>query len=193
MKSKRYQDRRLRLIAASVVGDKVLDIGHAVMPNPYLRQFDCAGYDLVKSDHSDTGYTEEIQGDVRDIRVKLNNREFDSIICGELIEHLEDPYQFLRDIRVLLKSEGRLILSTPNPLGFPILFCEVFWIKRFFYTEAHTYCFLPRWMERLLDSSGYWLLQTKSVGFWLPFAVLPYCPAVLSYQVVYIAQKNRER
>jgi len=160
------------------------------MPNTYLNRLYCVGYDINKPINSASGYAEEIWGDVKDIRTKLDGRRFDSIICGELIEHLENPYQFLRNLRGLLADEGRLILSTPNPLGFPIHLCEIFRIKRFFYEETHTYSFPPRWVERLLNLSGYELCQVKPVGVWLPFAVWPYCPVVLSYQIVYIAQKG---
>lgn len=74
----------------------------------------------------------------------VNGRKFDTIICGELIEHLENPYQFLHNIYNLLADSGKLILSTPNPMGFPVFICEFFQIKKFFYASEHTYYFLPR-------------------------------------------------
>ena len=184
-----YQTRRLRLLADGVVGHTVLDIGHAVMHNPFLLQYHCVGYDLNKSFDGQQHYAQEIQGDVKDIRNVLGGQTFDSIVCGELIEHLENPYEFLRDLHGLLADDGRLILSTPNPLGFPVGICELFRIKRFFFTEWHTYYFLPRWVERILNKTGYELCAIKPVGLFLPFLVVPYCPITLSYQVVYVARK----
>ena len=112
MKLKQYEQRRLKIIAQSVVGKSVLDIGNAQLPNKFLYNFDCIGYDINKPKKNREIYTEQILGDIKDIRRKLRSRKFDSIICGELIEHLENPYQFLRDLQFLLKDDGRLILST---------------------------------------------------------------------------------
>jgi len=42
-------------------------------------------------------------------------RQFDTIVAGEIIEHLENPGQFLRNMARHLKPGGVLILSTPNP------------------------------------------------------------------------------
>ena len=117
-----YERKRLRIIASSMVGKKVLDIGYAQMPNSYLSDFYCTGYDINKPG-SHSGYNEEIQGDVKDVSSKLSNHNFDSIIAGELIEHLENPYQFLRDLHPLLTDDGLLVLSTVNPLGFPVIIC----------------------------------------------------------------------
>jgi 2-polyprenyl-3-methyl-5-hydroxy-6-metoxy-1,4-benzoquinol methylase len=36
------------------------------------------------------------------------------VICTELIEHLEDPVQFVTDILSMMGADGRLILTTPN-------------------------------------------------------------------------------
>jgi ubiquinone/menaquinone biosynthesis C-methylase UbiE len=58
---------------------------------------------------------------------------FDIVTATEVIEHLENPRSFLRDINRVLKPSGLLILSTPNVLnlnsrirylcfGFPRLF-----------------------------------------------------------------------
>ncbi len=185
-----YQTRRLRLIGEAVRGERVLDIGHAVMPNPYLMRFACVGYDQSPAIRGQGCYHEEIVGDVQEIAHKLAGRTFDSIVCGELIEHLENPYAFLRSLHALLEDDGTLVLSTPNPLGFPVFLCELFHIKRFFYTRWHTYYFLPRWVERLLNHSGYELCAIRPVGVWLPFLVIPWCPVALSYQVVYVARKQ---
>src|SRR5258706_8727062 len=50
--------------------------------------------------------------------------EFDWVIAFEVIEHLPDADAFLREIRRVLRPQGRLAVSTPN---------------RRFYTEEHDY------------------------------------------------------
>jgi 2-polyprenyl-3-methyl-5-hydroxy-6-metoxy-1,4-benzoquinol methylase len=42
-------------------------------------------------------------------------RRFDTIVAGELIEHLENPGLFLRNMHRHLNENGVLIVSTPNP------------------------------------------------------------------------------
>jgi len=43
-----------------------------------------------------------------------NNARFDYCVCLETIEHLENPWHFIRELARILKPGGRLILSTPN-------------------------------------------------------------------------------
>ncbi len=192
MRSAPYERRRMRQMAYQSVGKTVLDIGYAQSPNPYLDGFYRTGYDLNKPLPGTVSYEEEIVGDVCEIGAVLAGRRFDTIFCGELIEHLETPYKFLRDLSELLNEDGRLILSTPNPLGFPVFLCELFQLRRFFYTKEHLYYFLPRWVRRLLELSGYRLQSIRPVGLWLPFGVLGLCPTMLSYQVIYVACKNTQ-
>ena len=47
----------------------------------------------------------------------LGDKSFDYIACLEGIEHLEHPFQFIRECHRILKWNGRLILSTPNILN----------------------------------------------------------------------------
>lgn len=42
---------------------------------------------------------------------------FDTVICTEVIEHLENPRHLLRQIHMVLKTEGRLIITMPNNLS----------------------------------------------------------------------------
>lgn len=186
MRSEKYELARLRKVARLATGSTVLDIGYAQIPNPYLNGHR-VGFDLEPAASGALRYDEEIQGDVANITTLLKGRLFDTIICGELIEHLENPYAFLRDVRTLLSPGGRLIVTTPNPLGFPVLLFELLRTRRFFYTREHRYYFLPRWATRLLEGCGYRVTNIEPVGFWLPFGVIRLCPVAMSYQVVYVA------
>jgi 2-polyprenyl-3-methyl-5-hydroxy-6-metoxy-1,4-benzoquinol methylase len=42
------------------------------------------------------------------------NRKFDAVVAIEIIEHLENPFSFVRECAKLLKPNGLLFLSTPN-------------------------------------------------------------------------------
>jgi 2-polyprenyl-3-methyl-5-hydroxy-6-metoxy-1,4-benzoquinol methylase len=45
---------------------------------------------------------------------------FDYITCFETLEHLEKPYEFLKQLYALLKNNGKLFLSIPNDKFEPI-------------------------------------------------------------------------
>jgi 2-polyprenyl-3-methyl-5-hydroxy-6-metoxy-1,4-benzoquinol methylase len=52
-------------------------------------------------------------GDVREI-VSLLNQRFDWIVGGDIVEHLDEPWSFLADLRRITEPGGRLLLSLPN-------------------------------------------------------------------------------
>jgi SAM-dependent methyltransferase len=52
-------------------------------------------------------------GDAREI-IAIMHEQFDWIIGGDIIEHLDDPWTFLSDLRRIAKPGGRLLLSVPN-------------------------------------------------------------------------------
>lgn len=52
-------------------------------------------------------------GDVREI-VSLLQERFDSIVGGDIIEHLDEPWSFLANLRRICAPGGHLLLSLPN-------------------------------------------------------------------------------
>lgn len=164
----------------------MLDLGYAEMPNPHLDDGYTVGFDLEKPAEA-PGYDEQVVGDVNEIDRILAGRTFDTVLSGELIEHLERPYDHLRSLRPLIAPGGRLVLSTPNPLGIPVVFLELVRSTRWFFTSDHLYYFAPRWVVRMLDRAGYEVQGVRGVGLWLPGAVIPRVPVSLSYQVIYEA------
>lgn len=184
-RSAAYEDRRQRLVASLVDGSTVLDLGYAQDPNRYLGGHR-VGLDLNRPEPGRSCYDEEIVGDVTDLAAALDGRRFATVVCAELIEHLEAPYHFLRSLLGAIEPAGQLVLSTPNPVGFPVVLSEWTRDRRHFYTSEHAWYLAPRWVERLLEASGWRVEQVRGVGLW-PFARVPATPG-LSYQVVYVAR-----
>ncbi len=44
--------------------------------------------------------------------------QFDAVCCLEVIEHVENPWNLMREISAVLRPGGRVILSTPNITSF---------------------------------------------------------------------------
>jgi SAM-dependent methyltransferase len=81
------------------------------------------GIDYLKSevDKVRSNYALEAYAcDVMELE-KLNFQStFDIVLCGEIIEHLDNPGLFLEKLRRFLSRESMLIITTPNP----------WWVKR---------------------------------------------------------------
>lgn len=165
---------------------RVLDIGFAEWPNPYLRG-EVYGFDR-KAASLPPNYKNVMLGDVADL-ISIEER-FDTVIAGEIIEHLEDPIQFLSGCYHILNSGGKLVLSTPNPYYPPVVWLERLMIRRFFYTEEHTFIFLPRFLVRFMERQGFQNVKTYSGGIVLPILnlSLPF-PRAFCYAIIYVGQK----
>ena len=53
------------------------------------------------------------EGDVREI-VAILDEQFDFIVGGDIVEHLDEPWTFLSDLRRISRPGGKLLLSLPN-------------------------------------------------------------------------------
>ena len=85
---------------------------------PLLRgRFDaCIGLDAVRYD----GLPEEIDFrpiDFDSVRLPLADASVDAAVAVEVIEHLENPRAFVRELARVVKPGGTVLVSTPNQLS----------------------------------------------------------------------------
>lgn len=181
-----YERRRLRVLAQRARGPRILDVGCAQQPNPGLAAREVVGLDMAEMALAPP-YTEHVVGDAEQVDKLLAGRQFETVIMGEFIEHVQRPYDVLRAFRPLVAEGGKLLVTTPNPLGIPQVVAELMGLRRYYYTTDHTYAFPPRWVWRLLTGSGYRVVRTQGLGASLLGVRLP-APAAWSYLVLYEAE-----
>src|SRR5579863_1300913 len=80
--------------------------------------------------------------------------KFDTIVAGELIEHLANPGLFLRQARAHLKATGRLVLTTPHPFSLFDIAYALFKFPRTCQNLQHTCWFCPQTMNELVGRTG---------------------------------------
>ena len=123
-----YQGVRTDLIElAPSINGAVFEIGCAEGNTlEYLRsKFNCtvAGVDYCDSAVN----TAQAKGlnvrkcDLNKEPLPFLETEFDYILVGDVLEHLYDPWQILKDLSLRLKDNGRLLISIPNVKHYYIL------------------------------------------------------------------------
>ena len=105
-----------------------------------------------------------IIGNYEDIQHKLPDAYFDLVICNDVIEHMNEYEQFLREIQSKLTKQGAMIASVPNVRFLPNLF-ELIVLKDWHYRGAgildktHLRFFTRKSIIRMLDQTG-WSIET---------------------------------
>ncbi len=102
----------------------------------------------------DRGY--EVHSDIKFSR----NSTYDLITSFHVIEHINDPLSFLKDIEKKMHSKSRLIITTPNLDD--ILNKSLKEYKEFFYRSAHSFYFNELSLKSIGERAG---LICKKVTF----------------------------
>lgn len=178
--SKTYFEDRDSLVKYFSFG-KVLDVGCTE------KRFDVAG-----SVGIDTARSQNVDFVAAAQYLPFKNETFDTIIAGELIEHLVDPYLFANETKRVLVPKGRLILTTPNPTSIHYIFHESFGLKSVSDTCDHKYLWDLKCLRRFLTSCGF---RIEAVGYVNIFR--KFVPKILvrfnkrwSWHIFIIAQKR---
>jgi len=102
-------------------GHRILDLGCAEGPYSHLftRENECWGLDscpkrmlLGENNAMNKGYKALIVGE--GLSLPFADASFDIVICTEVIEHVVEVRQLIKEINRVLIERGKLILSTPN-------------------------------------------------------------------------------
>ncbi len=113
---KRY-GRVLNFIAKEKHGGNLLDVGCSTGQFMYWARekgFDCKGVEINKrtADIAKQNGFEVFNGFLQD--APFQKESFDVIFLGDIIEHVNEPRNFLNEAVSYLKKDGLLIISTPN-------------------------------------------------------------------------------
>jgi SAM-dependent methyltransferase len=78
---------------------------------------------------------------------------YDAVVTFHVIEHLQDPIEFLRSCRKLLREGGVLILKTPNVASWIAKKTGAYW--EWLCPPAHIHLFSSRTLDLALQRSGF--------------------------------------
>ncbi|OGD93348.1 hypothetical protein A2697_03330 [Candidatus Curtissbacteria bacterium RIFCSPHIGHO2_01_FULL_41_44] len=189
-----YQIRHKKI--AHLAKGRILDVGYADHPNRFLKG-DVTGLDLIKPKELPENYRKLVVGDALIIGNLFKANSFDTLIAAEIIEHLENPAQFLRGARQILKNNGILIISTPNPYHLLTLIANALFIRPEFtahktHDPYHINLFPYRNMVTLLEHCDFRVEKVISTGgLILNIAsgpIIPF-PKAFSQGFIYVVRK----
>lgn len=100
---------------------------------------------------------------------------FDVITCFEVIEHIKNPSNLLREVYRVLKDDGYFIISTPNVLWWYMRLKFLFGIWGTIHFD-HVRFFTPKSLKECLNFYGFKVLKTRSLFLFprIAFFPLPY-------------------
>ena len=83
------------------------------------------------------------------------DHKFDTIVAGELIEHLANPGLFLQQAKKHLKPGGLVVLTTPNAFSLLFIAYALFKYPKTCENLQHTCWFCPQTMKELVGRCGF--------------------------------------
>jgi 2-polyprenyl-3-methyl-5-hydroxy-6-metoxy-1,4-benzoquinol methylase len=85
--------------------------------------------------------------------INEGTEKFDLITCFDIVEHVQNPLEFLRSLRQLLNPEGRLLLTTPDVEHLIAKAMGSRWPM--LQPKQHTILFSKKSLEKVLMEAGF--------------------------------------
>lgn len=177
-----------------ILGDTVLDIWFAQMPNTCIKNKKLYGVDIQKVEKPEN-YIDVTCANLNKEWLPYSDIFFDTVILAETIEHVENPSHVLRECNRVLEDGGRLIVSTPQASYF------FTFVRNFIYScTGRAYDndpgeHLSNWtmldLRRLLRKNGFEIEKLIWWYVYLPYIAIPVgLFPIMGWQVIYICKKT---
>jgi len=85
---------------------------------------------------------------------RFKKKTFDYITLIFVLEHIANPWKFLKYISKFLKHNGKLIILVPNINDALINFYNIPAFKEFYFCIEHLYYYSPKTIKRIFDDVG---------------------------------------
>lgn len=163
--------KRFNLIKRYVKGTgKVLDIGCST--GVFLKLFKDKGYEVWGVEPSESGGVAKERG-IKISRTtfekaKLSSNYFDVIILNHTLEHVTNPVNVLKKVKIILKDSGIVLVDVPN---FGSLSSKIFgpyW--QFLTPEEHLFHFTPETLKKVFEKAGLTVIHEESRSGLFEFA-----------------------
>ncbi len=137
-------------------GDTLVEVKRLGLANEVV------GIELMKledSNQSNGAIDKFIYGDIESLGTQVPIGSFDVILCGDVLEHLVDPWKAIESIKKFLKPGGIMIVSCPN-VRYYEMFTKVFFKGSFEYTshglfdKTHLRFFCKKDLVKIISENG---------------------------------------
>lgn len=129
------------------------------------------------------------------------NEKFDVILVEEVIEHLSDFPTFLKNVYNHIKSEGLLIISTPNPISPSFFFQRFFggkikdvaiWNHTHWHTHETIKCLLDRYKFKVVYYEYIHPEPAEKQMWWYPVGIMwRFVPKIFGRNLLIISKVNK--
>jgi 2-polyprenyl-3-methyl-5-hydroxy-6-metoxy-1,4-benzoquinol methylase len=113
-----------------------------------------------------------INGDIEEIIDRGSLGRFDCILCGDILEHLNDPWKVVGGLKRHLKKGGLFIASVPNIANWAIIY-EMLkgrwdYVPFSILSGTHLRFFTRHSLKELFEDAGYRIREIYFQGFEVP-------------------------
>lgn len=101
--------------------------------------------------------------------IPFSDASFDKAYARDVLEHVDDPTHYIREINRVLKIGGLFYVSVPHHLSEKILLK----IKPEYFSEiGHKRVFAPGQMEKMLENNGFRIVDRQRRKFFLNLVLI---------------------
>jgi 2-polyprenyl-3-methyl-5-hydroxy-6-metoxy-1,4-benzoquinol methylase len=145
---------------------------------------------------------------------QLADRQFDSVLLQDILEHVRSPEKLLHDCLSVMKSNGKLFVSLPNIANITVraslLLGHFNYSERGILDKTHLHFYTPRTGRQLLEEAGFEILHKQMTAIPVDVAMglsarnpltgaLTRCltflawllPGIFGYQMIFIARRRQ--
>ena len=125
--------------------------------------------------------------------MKFKDKSFNTITVGCVLAHLENPSLFLRECNRVLKDNGKLILTVPNPMSPPNTIFKCFLPTHAATAKQHISVIPPRNLVLLFKHNGFKIEKRSSLGIQVPISkgFRIKTPLFIAQEIIYVVTKTK--